>query len=142
MGNIRVVIILALAILAAVGAVYLSGYLALLFLFILSYDVWKALWFEDPATGRESFGIGLGTLILAANVVFLGGYALGCHSLRHLVGGRFNLLSPLRLKSYACVSCLNQRHQLWAWMSLFWVAFSDVYIRLCSLGIWTDWRII
>ena len=30
---------------------------------------------------------------------------------------------------------------LWAWMSLFWVAFSDIYVRLCSMGIWTDWRI-
>ena len=31
-------------------------------------DVWKALWFADPATGTESFGIGVGTLVLAANV--------------------------------------------------------------------------
>jgi hypothetical protein len=31
---------------------------------------------------------------------------------------------------------------LWAWMSLFWVAFSDVYVRLCAMGIITDWRII
>jgi hypothetical protein len=30
---------------------------------------------------------------------------------------------------------------LWAWMSLFWVGFSDVYVRLCSMGIWHDWRI-
>jgi len=31
---------------------------------------------------------------------------------------------------------------LWAWMSLVWVGFSDVYVRLCSMGIWTDWRIL
>jgi hypothetical protein len=30
---------------------------------------------------------------------------------------------------------------LWAWMSLCWVGFSDIYVRLCSMGIWTDWRI-
>ena len=29
----------------------------------------------------------------------------------------------------------------WAWCSLFWVAFADLYVRLCSMGIWTDWRI-
>ena len=27
-------------------------------------------------------------------------------------------------------------------MSLFTVAFSDIYVRLCSMGIWTDWRIL
>jgi len=116
-------------------------YVAISFLFFLGYDVWKALWFTDPATGRATFGIGLGTLILAANVILLGGYALGCHSVRHLVGGRFDLLSPFRLKTYQCVSCLNGRHNLWAWMSLLSVAFSDIYIRLCSMGVWTDWRI-
>ena len=117
-------------------------YIALIFLVILAHDVWKALWFSDPATGQVQFGIGLGTIILAANVVFLSGYALGCHSLRHLVGGRFELLSPFRAKSYECVSCLNARHQLWAWMSLFSVAFSDIYIRLCASGVITDWRIL
>ena len=35
----------------------------------------------------ETFGIGLGTLVLAVNVILLGGYTFGCHSLRHLVGG-------------------------------------------------------
>jgi hypothetical protein len=29
-----------------------------------------------------------------------------------------------------------------AWMSLFWVGFSDLYVRLCSMGILTDWRIL
>jgi hypothetical protein len=29
-----------------------------------------------------------------------------------------------------------------AWMSLFAVAFADVYVRLCAMGIWSDWRII
>lgn len=119
-------------------------YLALLFLVFLSYDVWKALWFEDPATGSTTFGIGVGTLVLALNVVFLGGYTLGCHSLRHVVGGRLNVLSgrPVRRTAYRCVGCLNRRHMMWAWMSLFWVGFSDLYVRLCSMGVLADWRII
>ncbi len=68
----------------------------------------------------------------------------GCHSLRHLVGGMFDVLSrrPVRKKMYDCVSCMNRRHMLFAWMSLFWVAFSDLYVRMCSMGIWTDWRIL
>jgi hypothetical protein len=119
-------------------------YLGLLFLVFLSHDVWKALWFTDPNTGEVSFGIGIGTLVLAANVVFLGGYTLGCHSLRHLVGGVLDQLSraPARQSAYKCVSCLNRRHMVWAWISLFWVAFSDIYVRLCSMGIWSDWRIL
>ncbi len=43
----------------------------------------------------------------------------------------------MRKAAYDCVSCLNQQHMLWAWISLFWVGFTDVYIRLCAMGIWT-----
>ena len=119
-------------------------YLALAFLIILSHDAWKAMWFEDPATGAVTFGIGLGTLVLTINPILLGGYTLGCHSLRHLVGGGVDRLSeaPLRQSSYRCVSCLNRRHMLWAWMSLFWVGFSDFYVRMCSMGVWSDWRLL
>jgi len=118
-------------------------YIALLFIVILTYDVWKALWFLNPETGHEQFGLGIGTLVLAVNVVLLGGYTLGCHSLRHAVGGIKDLFSgsPTRLTMYKCVSCLNQRHMLFAWMSLFWVAFTDIYVRMCSMGVWTDIRI-
>jgi hypothetical protein len=31
---------------------------------------------------------------------------------------------------------------LFAWCSLFSVAFSDLYVRLCSMGVWSDWRIV
>jgi len=119
-------------------------YLALVFLVILSYDVWRALWFTDPATGATEFGVGAGTLVLALNVVLLAGYTFGCHSLRHLVGGRLTRLSsrPVRQKAYFCVGRFTRRHMTWAWFSLVWVAFSDLYVRLCSMGIWTDWRII
>ena len=55
-------------------------YLALLFLLVLAHDVWKALWFAGAA-GQTTFGIGVGTLVLAVNVCLLGGYTFGCHSL-------------------------------------------------------------
>jgi hypothetical protein len=30
---------------------------------------------------------------------------------------------------------------LFAWLSLFWVGFSDLYVRLCSMGVWHDFRL-
>lgn len=113
-------------------------YLALLFLFVLWHDVYKALWFEN------GFGIGVGTLVLAANTTLLTGYTFSCHSLRHIVGGVRDRISgsPLRQSTYNGVSCLNRHHMKWAWASLFSVGFADLYIRLCSMGIWTDWRIL
>jgi hypothetical protein len=118
-------------------------YIALIFILILASDAYRAMWFADPSTGRESFGIGVGTIVLIINVVLLGGYTLGCHSLRHLVGGYLDQLSraPARKKTYDCVSCLNRGHMRWAWLSLFWVAFTDVYIRLCAMGVWHDVRL-
>jgi hypothetical protein len=118
-------------------------YIALVFIVILASDVWKALWFTDVA-GQTSFGVGIGTLVLAVNVVLLGGYTFGCHSLRHLAGGFLDQVSksPARHRAYQCVSCLNRRHMLWAWMSLFWVGFTDLYVRMCAMGMWRDWRIV
>lgn len=119
-------------------------YAALVFLVILAHDVWKALWFADPATGSVHFGIGVGTLVLLTNVVLLSGYTLGCHSLRHLAGGVKDALSgrPVRRRAYDCVSCLNRGHMRWAWLSLFGVALADLYVRLCSMGVVTDLRLI
>ncbi|MCH2137474.1 MAG: hypothetical protein MK074_00260 [Phycisphaerales bacterium] len=120
-------------------------YLALVFIVILAWDAWKGLWFIE-GTGdqaREVFGLGVGSLVLIVNVVLLGGYTLGCHSLRHLIGGRLNLFSkhPIQKKSWECVTCLNKRHMVWAWLSLFWVGFTDFYVRMCCNGTWVDWRI-
>jgi hypothetical protein len=119
-------------------------YVAVIFLFILSYDVWLALWFDNPATGQQEFGIGLGTIVLAVNVVLLTSYTLGCHSGRHVFGGYVDEPSktPIRSACYGCASSLNKRHMQFAWVSLFSVAFADIYVRLCSMGFWSDWRII
>jgi hypothetical protein len=116
-------------------------YLALVFIFILGRDAYDALWFTD-ATGVQHFGIGVGSLVLIVNVVLLAGYTLGCHSLRHLVGGFLDAKSKVSAcaSCYNAVSCLNRRHMMWAWLSLFWVGFADVYIRLCAMGVWHDFR--
>jgi hypothetical protein len=111
-------------------------YLALLFLIVLAYDAYEALWHTDPATGQVYFGIGLGTIILTANVVCLSLYTFSCHSLRHLIGGRKNELSKNKMQKscYDCVSNLNTKHMLFAWISLFVVGFTDIYVRLAAMG--------
>ena len=114
-------------------------YLAALFILLLAHDAWKAMWFTDEA-GKAHFGVGLGTIILTLNPIFLGLYTFGCHSFRHLIGGFLDSKSkaPSCAKTYNCVSCLNTRHMLWAWVSLFWVGFTDIYVRLCATGHFND----
>ena len=119
-------------------------YVALMFIVILASDVWRALWFVDPKTGATQFGIGLGTMVLAINVILISGYTFGCHSLRHLIGGCLDRLSgaPMRQTAYRCVSCFNRAHMLWAWLGLFFVGFADLYVRLCSMGLLHDPRLL
>jgi hypothetical protein len=109
---------------------------ALLFLPILAYDAVIAFRRDGQ------LGIGVGSLVLTVNVLLLGGYTLGCHSFRHLIGGRVDCLScgreTPRLRGWRFSSWLNARHALFAWLSLFWVAFSDVYVRLVSSGVIRD----
>jgi hypothetical protein len=50
--------------------------------------------------------------------------------------------SPMRKKAWDCVSCLNRRHGLWAWLSLASMCSTDLYIRLLASGVLTDWRIL
>ena len=120
-------------------------YLALVFLVLPGLRCLEGAVVPESGHRKQvSFGIGVGTLVLALNVVLLGGYTFGCHSLA-ASGGRLPrpAFAVARAQErYDCVSCLNRRHMLWAWMSLFWVGFADLYVRLCSMGIWTDWRIL
>lgn len=112
-------------------------YFALLILLILAYDAVRALFWDD------GLHLGVGALVLMANVVCLAGYTFGCHSLRHILGGwrdQFSRRPSYRLP-YRCVTCLNDKHHRWAWVSLFTVGFSDLYIRLVAMGVWTDLRI-
>lgn len=117
-------------------------YFAVAFLFILAWDAWHGMWFNKGTAAQPDwhFGFGLGSLMLWGNPILLGGYTLGCHSFRHLIGGRKDCVSdsPMGGKLYQCVSCLNSRHMLWAWMSLIWVASTDIYVRMLANGTWTD----
>ena len=110
-------------------------YFAIIFIFILSYDAWLSMWFNGrPFEG--DFGIGVGTIVLTLNAILLGGYTFGCHSLRHLIGGyadRIVKKPKVQQKAFDCVSCLNKQHMKWAWFSLFWVCFTDFYIRVICI---------
>lgn len=113
-------------------------YLALPFPVILAWDALRAFHFPD------GWGIGLGTVILLVNAVFLALYTISCHSCRHLCGGRLNSFSkaPARYWMWRQVSALNARHMLLAWVSLVFVALADLYVRLVATGVISDPRLV
>ena len=116
-------------------------YIALLFILVLAVDAVRSFWFD----GR--FGIGVGSLLLSANVVLLSLYTFSCHSLRHLAGGRLDCFSCTAFgraqgSAWRGLTFLNERHMLFAWLSLTTVGFSDLYVRMLAMGIWSDWRIL
>ncbi len=112
-------------------------YLALLLLPILYYEA--AL---SYSWGGE-LGIGLGSVILTINCFRITGYTLGCHAWRHLIGGRLDCfscdgISEARHGAWRFTTWLNIRHMRFAWMSLYWFLFTDVFIRLMSMGYLPD----
>ena len=115
-------------------------YVALVVSLINTYDAIMAF---HSDTGPHGFGFGLGNLILTTNVVLLWAYTLSCHSCRHVTGGRLKHFSkhPVRYWIWTQVSKLNTRHMLFAWMSLFSVALTDLYIRSVATQALPDVRL-
>lgn len=116
-------------------------YAAIIFIVILAYDALIAFNFDGH------FGIGVGSLLMTANVIFLALYTFSCHSWRHLIGGKLDCFScdkmaEVRHKAWGRISHLNEHHMRWAWISLFTVGLTDLYIRLVASGVITDWRIL
>ncbi len=106
-------------------------YLAIVALFFLWMDAVKAFdW-------GGSFGVGVGSIVMLINVCLLSGYTLGCHSVRHLVGGRNDCFScsPAQTSLWNAVTVFNGKHQQWAWASLISVCATDLYIRLIGMGV-------
>ncbi|HAJ05232.1 MAG TPA: succinate dehydrogenase [Chloroflexi bacterium] len=119
-----------------------TWYLAVVYIGLLSWDGFLSLW-EGGKLFKGEFGIGVGSIILIINPLLLATYTFGCHSCRHLVGGRKNSFSGsigarIRFSLWKKATWLNQRHMLCAWMSMIWVGFSDFYVRMCSMGIIND----
>ena len=118
-----------------------SLYAALVFIVILSWDAIRAFFFSD------GFHINVGSLVFVANVVLLGLYTFSCHSWRHLIGGAVDCyscdaMSKTRYGLWKRFTFLNERHAWYAWISLFAVALTDLYVWLVASGAITDFRII
>ena len=116
-------------------------YVGFIFLIFLWRDAFRAFFFD----GR--IGVGVGTLVLLFNVILLTVYALSCHSLRHLVGGKLDCFSCAafggpRHTAWQWLSVLNGRHMLFAWISLVTVGLTDLYVRLVASGAITDLRLL
>ncbi len=113
-------------------------YAALAFIFLLGKDAVEAF-FKDG-----KFGVGLGSIIITINVVLIACYTFGCHSFRHLIGGRKDYMcggggSPtLGHSAWKRATWFNERHMQFAWASLLWVMFTDLYVRLLSMGVIKD----
>ena len=108
---------------------------------MLAWDALLAFNFDGQ------FGVGLGSLVMTVNVICLGLYTFSCHSWRHLMGGNIDCFSCPKNPSlgnhtiWSRVSHLNEKHMLWAWISLFTVGLTDLYIRSVSAGVITDVRL-
>ncbi len=115
-------------------------YVAIAFLFFLWHDAVMALigW-------NDGVHLKVGTLIITMNATLLSLYTFSCHAFRHLVGGNVNSYSTarfgkLRHSLWKRVSTLNEKHMLFAWMSLFGVMLADLYVRSVACGAITDVR--
>ena len=114
-------------------------YAALAFIFLLGKDA-----VESFSKGGR-LGIGVGSIIITINVILIAAYTFGCHSFRHLIGGRKDCMSncgkaTLASGAFKKASWFNARHMQFAWMSLIWVMVTDVYIRLVSMGYLHDFN--
>lgn len=117
-------------------------YGSIVLLVFLSIDTVRAFLPMGP-DGTRDFAIRVGSLIFLVNVTLLWMYSLSCHSLRHVVGGKVDCYSCVRggnarRKAYGWLTRLNIQHALWAWLSLFSLLITDVYIRLLLAGVIPD----
>jgi hypothetical protein len=115
-----------------------AWYVAVVFIVLLTWDA--VLAFRFPG----GFGIGVGTIVMWINVLFLAGYTFSCHSCRHLCGGHVKSFhrAPGKHTLWQLITRINEKHPLFAWLSLFSVGLTDLYIRLVSMGIIRDLRLL
>jgi hypothetical protein len=115
-------------------------WVALLVLVFLWYDAMLAFRFTDPVTHEYGFGVSFMGLFFVLNSTLLTIYTFSCHSLRHIIGGADDCFSctvvgKTKKAAWRGVTLLNERHMMWAWLSLFSVGLSDVLVRLAATGV-------
>ena len=113
-------------------------YFALLYIPILYWDALVSF------SRNGEIGIGVGSVVLTINATLLACYTFGCHSLRHLVGGHDDCMScgkrTVKFNLWKRATWFNSRHGMFAWISLVWVGLTDLYVRLVSMGVITDYN--
>ncbi len=109
-------------------------YVAVAYIAVLSYDAWLSFW------RAGQLGVGVGSIVLTVNPILLALYTFGCHSCRHIVGGRSDCFTTCngnpsaKHSVWKKVTWLNERHKMWAWVSMIWVGFADVSVRMVASG--------
>ena len=100
-------------------------YVAVVFLALLLSDVWHALWFPDPGTEprlvrhrRRARSSSPRTWCFSADT-----HSAATRCVTWWAAGSIEISRrPVRATAYRCATCLNRRHMLFAWLSLFSVA--------------------
>ncbi|MFW9928025.1 MAG: succinate dehydrogenase [Candidatus Thorarchaeota archaeon] len=99
-------------------------------------------WFDFINALRfgSQIGIGIGTILIGLDGLFLTLYVFSCHAFRHFVGGNINQFSNgtfngIRYYLWHLSSRLNTRHNLYFWLSAISVVAADLYIRLLVSGV-------
>lgn len=112
-------------------------YLSVWVVLFLWIDTLRAFWFEGH------FYLGLGSLIMLANIILLSYYTFSCHAWRHIAGGCLNCFSKhkTRYTLWQRITHINEQHGFWAWTSMMAVWFTDAYIRLVAHGVISDPKI-
>jgi hypothetical protein len=91
---------------------------------------------------KGKFGVGIGNMLILLDSIFLTVYVFSCHALRHLLGGgnkRFcGWFAKLKYYLWKNISILNEKHGVWAWISLITVILADLYVRFLSQGLIYD----
>jgi hypothetical protein len=111
-------------------------YAAFILAAIKWYDFVLAMRFETE-TGATEWGLGIGTVLLGGEALFLTLYVLSCHSFKHLLGGGIDChncsrAGKARYAGWKRIKNLNENHHIYFWISLVLIVVADVYIRLIA----------
>ena len=121
-------------------------YFAIVVLGFLWYDAVRAFFFRT-GDGSLELGVGLGSLVLLANVICLSSFTFGCNSARHLIGGKLDCFTCSRSAARAAQGLARGRRgstsatRSGPGSASPSVAFADLYIRLAASGVFHDPRI-